>query len=110
MFADIDGVWTTWENTERCSVTCGVGVLLMERNCNDQDGIGANCTGDNAKLSGEACTKADCSKFCCHYNYFFMFGEPIRRKKILVIIIVSDLCMHVGMYVCPSPKEIFFSS
>eukprot|EP00039_Didymoeca_costata_P030935 m.32260 g.32260 ORF g.32260 m.32260 type:complete len:312 (-) comp8392_c0_seq2:113-1048(-) len=55
----VDGHWTEWSAEPHCSVTCGVGTLLLKRKC-----LGAKCRGkcdgSSSNDTGVACNNGPC--------------------------------------------------
>ena len=56
----VDGMWGDWEEWSDCSLTCGDGTQMRERNCdNPARAFGGNdCMGEDEE--SQSCNKAAC--------------------------------------------------
>ena len=55
----VDGGWSEWQ-TQECSVTCGKGEIIRQRECNNPAPLygGADCVGESRQH--EPCKKEKC--------------------------------------------------
>ena len=69
----LDGGWSTWTDWGSCSVTCGVGLMKRQRQCDNPvpSGFGQSCSGNNEQT--DKCNLKSCripSKlFTFHFTY-----------------------------------------
>ena len=55
-----DGGWSAWTDWASCSVTCGVGLMKRQRQCDNPvpSGFGQSCSGNNEQT--ELCNPTSC--------------------------------------------------
>ena len=72
----VDGQWTEWKADGPCSVTCGIGIQLLYRECSNPapENGGQQCEGDRIK-------QIECNQQACCPSKNKMKGEKKRRKK-----------------------------
>ena len=56
----VDGKWNSWGDFSKCSTTCGPGIKVRNRKCNDPapKGDGSQCP--NRGSESVACEKSPC--------------------------------------------------
>jgi len=62
----VDGSWSGWYAAGRCSVMCGGGLQVMQRQCMGRTGLGKDCEGENQK--SEACNQVPCPVLPHNFN------------------------------------------
>lgn len=61
----IDGAYSEWSPFSECNATCGVGVKIRKRSCNNPEpkNGGRNCSGLGPAVGTEACDLFPCRMF-----------------------------------------------
>lgn len=66
----VDGQWSRWSEWQSCSVSCGIGIRIRSRECNDPEPLhgGQPCIGESQDT--EECELDECpGTFSLYYKF-----------------------------------------
>ena len=71
----IDGAYSEWSPFSECNATCGVGVKIRKRSCNNPEpkNGGRNCSGLGPAVGTEACDLFPCRMFNLFFNVLICY-------------------------------------
>jgi hypothetical protein len=79
IYPAVDGGWSSWSQWSSCDVTCGNGLLLRQRTCNNptpQNG-GLDCPGH--KIEKKSCSLQLCPGKFIEMKIFFILKNILKE-------------------------------
>lgn len=77
----VDGAYSEWSPFSECNVSCGIGLKIRKRSCNNPEpkNGGRDCSGLGQAVGTEACNLFPCRTYelICEKDHVF---EVLQRK------------------------------
>ena len=81
-YFSVDGEWSSWSSWSTCEVTCGGGIIIRTRTCDDPEPSngGEDCVGSAIEV--DECNMQECEGKYSHKSFFYLASSLLSFRNL----------------------------